>query len=418
MRILLPFWRGWRERTFYQDFYQGLKEALLELGHEPVPFSYQAVGEPAQEEAQMLFREVERGNISAVFDLVGWSYGLSGITLSMSNGQKEPIFDAFGIPYASMLCDQPYNTGLNGVRSRKLYGAYPDLGHKEQVRLAFPALKLAGEIFVPPAIRAGNDRSAPAWATDRDTDVLYVGNLEPNAIHRFWNDPQSPLWSASYLPDFCDILADAALDKPDRSLHLSVQAAIATFGAPPPGFDFQSQLRAVEGFLRYVFRHDAVVALARSGVRMRVVGSGWDRIPLPDTVELVAETDYEGFFRLAGQAKICLDASTYLDGANDRVFSYASSRAVCFTNAAGYLRPAFGEKNGMRFYSMANLPALGEQVKSLLARPDEMRESGERARQTVVSSHTWKHRVADMLAAMRLRPASLSTILPPPPIGR
>ena len=417
MRILLPFWRGWRERTFYQDFYQGVMEALRELGHEPVQFAFQVLGEPPQQEAEMLFRQLDHGNIGGVIDLVCWGYGLTGITLAMTNGRKEPIFDAFGIPYVGMLCDQPYNTALNGIRSLRNYAAYPDLGHKEQVRLAFPGLKLAGEIFVPPAIRPRNDRSAPEWSVDRNIDVLYIGNLESDALHRFWNDPLSLLWSRSYDPGFCNALADAALDQPDRSLHLSVQAVIAKL-PPPPGFDFNSQLRAVESFLRYVYRRDAVVALARSGVRMRVVGRGWEKVGLPENVELVAEVDYDGFFRLAGQAKICLDVSTYLDGANDRVFSYALSRAVCFTNAAGYLRPAFGENKAMRFYSMRNLPELAEQVKGLLDRPDALRESGERAGEAVISSHTWRPRVEDMLKAMRLRSGIATGVLPPAPIGR
>ena len=107
-----------------------------------------------------------------------------------------------------------------------------------------------------------------------------------------------------------------------------------------------------------------------------------------------------------------------LDGVNDRVFSYALSRAVCFTNAEGYLRPAFGEDNGLCFYSMRNLSELGEQVKSLLARPDALRESGERAREVVVSSHTWRHRVGDMLGAMRPKPGIGSGVLPPVPRPR
>jgi hypothetical protein len=418
MRILLPLWLGWPEHTFYQDFYQGMRGALLELGHEPVEFLFKTLGRPAQEEAEKLFQQVERGNISAVFDLVCWGYGLSGITLEMVNGVEEQIFDAFGIPYAGMLYDQPYNTALNGIRSHRLYAAYPDLGHKEQARLVFPELKLTGEIFVAPAIRPSNDRSAPKWETDRNIDVLYVGNVEPQALHRFWNDPSNPFWNNSYHPVFCNLLADAALENPDRSLHLSVQVALPRFGAVMPAFDFKSQLRAVEGYLRNVFRRDAVVALARSGVRMRVVGKGWDKVGLPENVEFNAPVDYDGFFRLAGQAKICLDASTYLDGANDRVFSYALSRAVCFTNATGYLRPAFAKNNGMRFYSMRNLTELGEQVKSLLARPGELRESGERAHAAVISSHTWRNRVVDMLEAMRLKSGIATGVLPPPPIGR
>src|SRR5579859_6297158 len=328
MRILLPYWRGFREGTFYQDFHQGVTEALRALGHEAVRFSFQVIGQPPQEEAEMLFRQLDRGNFSAVFDFCCWGYGLSRITLDMINGRKEPIFDAFGIPYAGMLCDQPYNQALNGIRAIRSYAAYPDLGHSEQVRIAFPGLKFRGEIFVPPAIRPGNDRSAKKWATGRDIDVLYIGNLEPAALDRYWNDPLSLIWNNAFHPGFCNALADAALADPDRSFHLSVQAAIAQYGTPDPGFDFNSQMRAVESFLRYVYRRNAVVALARSGVRMRVVGRGWDKVGLPANVEFGTETSYEDFFRLAAQAKICLDASTYLHGANDRVFSYALSRAV------------------------------------------------------------------------------------------
>lgn len=415
MRILLPFCRGVAERIFYQDFHQGVAEALRELGHEPVQFPFAGMGQPSAEEADMLYRQIERSKPDAVLDLACWGYGLSGITLLMQNGRKEPIFDAFGIPYAGMLLDQPHNQAINGIRALRLYAIYPDLGHAEQVRLVFPELKPRGEIFAPPAIRSVNDRSAEKWSSSRDIDVLYVGNLVPDALERFWNDRGNRLWQSSFDPRFCDALADAALDEPERSLHLSVRAAIARLGTPPPGFDFNSQLSAVECFLRFIFRRDAVVALARSGVRMRVVGRGWDKVVLPATVEFHATTDYEEFFRVAGQAKICLDASTYLDGVNDRVFSYALNRAVCFTNAAGYLRRTFGAADGIRFYSMRNLSELGEQVNALLARPDALREAGESAREAVLSSHTWRHRVVDILGGMRLGSGIKTGILPPVP---
>ncbi|CAN0492509.1 unnamed protein product, partial [Phaeothamnion confervicola] len=156
---------------------------------------------------------------------------------------------------------------------------------------------------------------------ERDIDVLYVGNLVPEALERFWNDQGNRLWQCAYDPGFCDALANAAADQPERSLHLSVAASIAAMGAPPAGFDFNAQLRAVECFLRFIFRRDAVTELARSGVRMQVVGRGWDQLNLPANVRFTATTNYEDFFLLAGRAKICVDASTYLDGVNDRVFS-------------------------------------------------------------------------------------------------
>jgi hypothetical protein len=200
-------------------------------------------------------------------------------------------------------------------------------------------------------------------------------------------------------PDLCDALADAVLAAPDRSLHVSSAAAISHARA---GTDFHANLRLVEFHLRHAFRHAAVVALGRAGVRLQVVGEGWRGVALPPSVRVHPATDYAGLFGFAGRAKICLDASTYIDGANDRVFSYGLNRAVCFTNASGFLRGAVGEDGGLRFYSMRNLDDLGEWVKLLLSRPAELREAGERARIDVLAAHTWRHRIGGVLSAMGL----------------
>jgi glycosyltransferase involved in cell wall biosynthesis len=399
MRVLLPLCRTVREGLFYQDFYVGLIEALLELGHEPLRFPFATIGQPAMEEAEALYREVQQQKPDSVLDLCCWGYGLSQTALTRQDGKPVPIFDLFDLPYAGMLFDQPFNQAINAIQANRLYATYPDRGHGELARLVFPNLKLRGEIFSPPAIRPGNDRSARA-RSERDIDVLYVGNLVPEALERFWRDPANRLWRAPFVASACDAIADAALAEPGSSLLAGSRSAIAHLGRSSPGIDFNPQLHAVELLLRFTYRRDAVMSIARSGVRMRVTGNGWDAIALPANVELGGETDYDGMFRLAARAKICLDASTYVDGVNDRVFSYALNGAVTFTNAAGYLRDAFGEENGLHFYSMRSLSELGEQVKALLARPDTLSEAGERARQTVLAAHTWRHRVEQILESM------------------
>ncbi len=401
MRILLPFWRGVPERCFYQDFHGGIGEALRELGHEAVAFSFAEIGRVAPAEANALFELLLAGKYAAVFDIACWGSVLSRLTVPLPGGGRGPIFDAFGIAYVGLLFDHPYNQTINVALGSRLYAAYPDRGHPEQARLAYPGLRLTGELFSPPAIRAENDRSAASWASGRDVDVLYIGNLLPEFLERIWNDRINRRWAAGFDPRFCDALADAVLAAPERALHLNVQTAIASLGGLPAGFDFYSHLRVVELFLRHRFRYDAVAAIARTGTRMLVVGKEWSRVPLPTNVQFGRETDYEGLFRLAARARICLDASTYLDGANDRVFSYTLNRAVCFTNAAGYLRGAFDLEAGMRFYSMQNLAALGEDVRSLLARPTVLQEAGDRARDAVLAGHTWHHRIAALLEAVR-----------------
>jgi hypothetical protein len=402
MRVLLPHWLGVPERCFYQDFQQGIASALRELGHETVQVPFAERGSVRPAESKKLYEELQSASFSAVLDLACWGYGLSRIALPTENGEGRPIFDAFGVPYIQWLFDQPCNQQMTGVLAAGRYAVYPDLGHPQQVRLLYPGLELTGEIFAPPAIRPENNRSAGKRPSPRGIDVLYLGNLIPEALERCWNDRHDRQWPDMFNPGFCNALADACLEKPECSLHLIAQSVIAELGPMAPGFNFRFHFSLVEQFLRHTVRRDAVAALAQSGLRMRVVGNGWDTVTLPVSVELRGPTDYDGLFDLAAQAKICLDASTYFDGANDRVFSYALNGAVCFTNASGYLRQVFGEDGGMRFFSMHNLSDLAEQVNSLLARPAVLREAGESAAVAVLRAHTWRHRVCNILDAVRV----------------
>jgi hypothetical protein len=401
VRILLPYWLGVPERCFYQDFHLGIAAALRESGHETVLFPFAQRGPVQLEESSALYKLLQANKFSAVLDFACWGYGLSRILIRGMHGESHAVFDAFGIPYVQWLFDQPCNQQMTGILGKQRYTLYPDLGHPEQIRLLYPELELRG-IFAPPAIRPENDRSAVEWPTARDIDVLYVGNLVPEALERSWNNRGSRQ-PDKFDPEFCNALADAVLEHPECPLHSVAQSLIRNRAPLPEGFNLRFHFSEVEHFLRHTIRRDAVLALARSGVRMRVVGEGWDKIALPVNVELGAKTDYDGMFHLAGRSKICLDASTYIGGVNDRVFSYALNRAVCFTNASCYLRQFVGKKGTIRFFCMRNLPDLCEQVKSLLAHPASLRESGELAARAVLDAHTWRHRVSHVLGAMRMQ---------------
>jgi hypothetical protein len=147
---------------------------------------------------------------------------------------------------------------------------------------------------------------------------------------------------------------------PERCFYQEFQsgivAALVEFGhqafrfpfKTAPAFNVRFHVSLVEHFLRHLYRQRAVSALA-------------------------------------AQAKVCLDASTYLDGVNDRVFSYAINKSVCFTNANGYLRDVPDGSAGLRFQEKQRL----------------LRDLGEQAAQTVRSAHTWRHRIGTVLSAMR-----------------
>lgn len=401
MRILLPALNeiqgfGAYQVGFYRDFQRGVSAALRDLGHEVVPFPFAHQEERSHGEVQALYQVLKGRGISAVMDLCCWGYGLSRYTLH-HNGRSLPIYDMFDVPYLGVLFDHPYNQAIGAIIAQRLHVACPDLGHPEQIRLAYPELRLKGTVFAPPAVRAAESGEVPNLQ-GRDVDVLYVGTLAPGALERFWRNPGNGYWRPEYDAELCDAMTDAALGEPERGLHHVFRDTMAQAGPRAPDFDLRSQMRAVEWHLRACYRRDAVSAVARTGVSMHVIGGGWETQDLPANVTRLEGVDYEEIFRFAERSRICLDASTYLDGANDRVFRYALGGAVCFTNAAGYLRGQFGD--GMRFYSLRDPRALADGVCDLLARPVELTASAERARRRVLEGHTWHHRVSSLLAAL------------------
>ena len=385
MNVLLPYWRGVPERCFYQEIQSGIVAALVEFGHQAFRFPFQKRAPVEREEAALLVRLFTQARIDIVLDLACWGFGLSRLSLPAVNGPSEAVFDRFGIAYVAWLFDQPCNQQISGVTAGKHYALYPDLGHQQQMRLIYPSVRLSGEAFAPPAVRLENDVTASDWTASRPIDVLYIGNLETQAIERRWRTmPQAEL-PPFFEPGFCECLADRMLSDPDRPLHLCLQEVMTSFGKTAPAFNVRFHVSLVEHFLRHLYRQRAVSALAQTGVRMQVVGAGWDALGLPSTVAITEVTDYDGIFRLAAQAKVCLDASTYLDGVNDRVFSYAINKSVCFTNANGYLRDVPDGSAGLRFQEKQRL----------------LRDLGEQAAQTVRSAHTWRHRIGTVLSAMR-----------------
>ncbi|MBV8146992.1 MAG: hypothetical protein JO184_18530, partial [Gammaproteobacteria bacterium] len=313
MRVLIPFWLGVPERWFYQEFAVSIAEALGELGHQVSYFPFNDAGRLSPNEQSSLHRQVDRDKPDVVLDIACWGFGLSLTTVPDAGRSPQPIFDAYRIPYVGMLFDHPFNQAINRIASRRLHAVYPDLGHPHQLRLVYPGLTLAGEVFAPPAIRPANDRSSGRAPADRSIDVLYVGNFEPSATERFWHDPAYPNLPADVDPQFCDAVADTVMAAPERSLHLSIKE-VAGHYSRSAGFSYYTQLRCVEWFLRQGYRRRAVTALAQAGVRMRVVGRQWQHLAPFSNVVLQEPTDYDGLFRLAGAARICIDASTYLDG--------------------------------------------------------------------------------------------------------
>jgi hypothetical protein len=389
MRILLLSHNHVTSGSFFQDYLAGIAQAAQQLGHETLTFGYERVGESNPAEEDSLYRLVLKHPVDLVIDPCCWGYALSQGRVWDGSKDGEALFDSIDASVIGLLCDQPYYQPLQGIVSNRLHAAVPDLSHAAQIALLLPDLNLRSTAFIPPAARAENDRSIP-WA-QRDIDLLYVGNLKHDALQRPWR--QSPESAR------CDQLADRAIARPDLPLHKVLIDMIRDEHIETTVADMTLWLQRVEYFVRARLRQIAVRAATASGLRMLIVGDGWaGGDDWPSSVTIRPPLSYEECFVLAGRSKMALDASTYLNGANDRIFNYVVNRCLPVTNARGWLERQFGDQ-GMRFYSISDVDEVGATLRHALS--PSLADEMEAMRATALRQHNWRERLATLLEAVR-----------------
>lgn len=390
MKILMPFWRRvGKERGFYEHFSARLTEVARESGHSVARFEFLVPGQVLPEERNRLQQLLMREAFDFVLDLSC----KGGVHLSESvwdgSDTGESLLDSVELPYVGMLLDQVYLQAMLAlVRGERVYLALPDELHDEQLTLLYPEHTWAGTLVAPPAVRLADDRSVAPWS-DRDLELLYVGNIDPETLQRRWRgEPEAAV---------LDAVADHAVLVPDMPLQHCYLDVIGSLGLTHTPKLASIVLPRVESYLRARFRHDLVLAAAKSGVGLCLVGSGWDQFSLPPNVHRHSPVDYAGLLSLYGRSKVCLEASTYLGGASDRVFGATVNGAMCVTNTERYLSPFYGDDGAVAFYSLRHLESLPERLQALLSAAADTTARAAEARSITLARHTWRHRLEDIV---------------------
>ena len=390
MHALIPFCTSIASPSFYQDFIEGLEDALAEMGHTSERFEFGEIGTLSQNELERFFTWARAARCDLVLDLCCWGFALSRV--KWWDGRPEAgatIFDSLDARYVALMFDQPFYQPAPALLSNSLLLCYPDRGHAELISSLYPAFHPSAMLFVPPATRPGNKRSPARWR-DRHIPLLYAGNLALDAIEPFWADvPQHRLY------DGAAELIDA---RPELPLHRAIEEVRRSLELTLTLEERLEVHRALEYFLRHRLRHKLVTSLAASGLPIEVYGNGWESAGLPANARTHAAMDYRVYLDLIGDARICLDASTYLDGANDRVVQFAINGTVFFSNAQTYLREAFGDT--AEFYSPLDLAQTADRVGALLAHSEELEMRSARLRAIALETHLWRHRLESIFAAM------------------
>lgn len=149
---------------------------------------------------------------------------------------------------------------------------------------------------------------------------------------------------------------------------------------------------------------------ALAGYRLKLWGIGWDRIDptglrvVPPAVvrEPVYGLKKTKIYR-ASAINVNIQGRRMVNGENFRLFEIAASAAFCLTTPKPDLERWFSP--GKDLETFADAEELRLQVDRLLADPAVRAERARLARETVLRSHTYDHRAAQVLDALGLRAA-------------
>ena len=192
-----------------------------------------------------------------------------------------------------------------------------------------------------------------------------------------------------------------------RNLHyLPMYCVPALHHAITPTAEEQRRFGAAVSLVgsRYDYRERLVHALADRP--LRVWGQGWRRVRDPAVRRLVAGGPVFGRDKLAVYAASTLSLNPHhpmndIVGVNTRAFELAAAASCQVADFKEDLAALFKPDEEVLVYR--DLGELSRLLDHYLARPDEARAIGHNARRRALAEHTLRHRVDEMIEAIRAR---------------
>ena len=309
------------------------------------------------------------------------------------------VWDAYRIPCYNIAADHPY---FYHDRLRELPKAYYhvsiDRFHQKYFREFYPEFSEAG--FLP---LAGTELADAAdgrklQTASRPIDVVFTGNYTELPFFEPYIN-----WINDEYAEFYRGIIQELIQKPAET----VEAVALRHCEREMGKVACDQLRGafyrmifIDLYVRNYWRGLAVRLLADAGIRVDVVGKGWEDLDCehPENLILHPQTDSVTCLRLLRQSKISLNVMPWFkDGAHDRVFNSILNGAVCVSDTSAYLGGELADGEGVCYFDLGKIQELPVIVQELLQDREKMESISAKGMPKVRAYHTWAQR-ADTLA--------------------
>ncbi len=231
----------------------------------------------------------------------------------------------------------------------------------------------------------------------REIDLLFTGNYtEPKKFESYITGSGKE-YEDFYRSIITDLLEHTFMPV-DKAIEGHIRAELGEVSKD----DMKSCMKNmifIDLYVRFYFRGLIIKTLVDNGIKVHVLGAGWDKLDCIHKENLVNGGSVDSFtcIRQMGNAKISLNIMPWLkDGAHDRIFNTMLSKSVSLSDSSAYIDELFLDRKEIMLYSLERISELPQHVLYLLEYPKLAEEIAEAGYRKAGKYHTWEHRAYEL----------------------
>ena len=313
---------------------------------------------------------------------------LNNMGFQMLLKSEESLWDLWDVPCYNIIVDHPmyYFETLDHAPSKGVV-ACADRYHTDYIKRFYP--NVTRTIFLPTAGEYLKPFEALKPFAERSIDVLFIGGYKYRQDH----------------PDdaFAAQLAEYLVTHPSETFESALEYCLQVNHRHLSNEDLKKciqQYRFIDMNVAGFFRLEILRTLVNAGITVTVYGNNYEGSDLyhhPNFIYKGRCTTEEGI-RLMEDSKIVLNQLAWFKaGASERIFEAMLQGAVAVTDDSAYLREYFEDSADIKFYSLSQLNALPDIIRSILTDYDLAETIRCNAYEKAFQQHTWLQRASFLM---------------------
>ncbi len=304
------------------------------------------------------------------------------------------IVDLFGCPFFDIFVDAPYyHHNTLKEHASNLHVIVLDEGHVEYCKKYYQPLK-----SVSMACLLGPVESTIPYE-ERKLDILFAGSLvDINEYRKKVYFDYGNQWQAAVF----DKIIEISIENPNVKTNQVLDWILKANAIQCSENDMKNLMNYfgvyAEFFLRGYYREKLITSLVDYGLKVCVVGDGWERLHCqsPENLMVHSGVGFSEIARMTANAKVSLNVMPWFkDGMHDRIVSALMNETVCVTDGSSYIKANFVDDEDLLIYDLQEMEKLPPRIAALLQNDEKARRIAKKGKEKALKNYSWKRIVEE-----------------------